>query len=654
MTAYALTLSEAKRVSTRFGPRDLRTSAPTEEFWAAWRADRTALKTAGWAVSRDANNSGWQVCLWAPLPEEETQAAAETVVASHAADAPVDFDVAAPDGLEYLPYQRAGIKFAAERPATLIGDEMGLGKTIQAIGVANATGARDILIVCPASIKLNWERELHKWLVADLTVGVAVAKQELPETNVVVINYDILGRYDLAARTWDLLVLDECHRLKNPKAARTKTALAIPARRTLALSGTPIVNRPIELQPILGRLDPVAFGKFFPFAKRYANAHKTRWGWDFTGASHLDELQEKLRGSVLIRRLKRDVLAELPAKRRQVIGIPANGLSDVLKAETLATDKTEEEIAKLVALVELSKASEDAADYDEAVSKLRAAQQVAFEAMARIRHDTAVAKAPYVIEHVQEAIAEGHKIVVFAHHHDVVDQFVEAFGEQAVVLTGKTKNADRQVAVDRFQTDDSVRVFIGGIQAAGVGITLTASSHVVFAELDWVPGNIQQAEDRCHRIGQESSVLVQHVVVDGSLDQRLASTIIAKQAVIDSALDIEHPARVEPVFTVAPTEVKRDQLAGEAEGIDALQRSLIHTALQQLAGNDADRAAVRNDIGFNGSDGRVGHSLAEAPCLTPRQAALGKLVIRKYRRQLTASLYDSIYGTIERPPLVNT
>jgi SWI/SNF-related matrix-associated actin-dependent regulator 1 of chromatin subfamily A len=274
----------------------------------------------------------------------------------------------------------------------------------------------------------------------------------------------------------------------------------------------PIVNRPIELWPILQAIDPGGIGKnFMGFARRYCNAHQNGYGWDFTGASNLGELQMKLRTSCMVRRLKQDVLKELPAKRRQIVVIPPTGSAlKAVQAEKDAFDKLN-------------------VPYEEAAEELTS-RTVAFEFISKVRHATAVAKIPYVISFLEDAMEDNdNKIVLMIHHHDVAHKVAEAFPGSAIV-TGETNINKRDAEVVRFQNDPKCRLFIGSIQAAGVGITLTASSHVVFGELDWVPGNVSQAEDRCHRIGQTDSVLVQHLVFDDSIDARMAEIIVQKQA----------------------------------------------------------------------------------------------------------------------------
>jgi SWI/SNF-related matrix-associated actin-dependent regulator 1 of chromatin subfamily A len=484
---------------------------------------------------------------------EARQQHEEALKASRATDALLEVPV--PVGLEFMPFQLAGIAFAQGKAGVLLADEMGLGKTIQALGMVNADPKIErVLVVCPASLRLNWQREAEKWLVRPFAVTIAQGSDfpEAPSPWMQVINYDILKRHHdrLRADEWDMLILDECHYLKNSRAQRTQEVLGkrnksgwrlspIPARRKVFLTGTPIVNRPVELWPIVNGLDPERWPSFWNYAQRYCGAKYNGYGWDFRGASNLPELQDILRSTVMVRRLKAEVLSDLPAKRRQVLELPANGNQSLVQEEREAFELHQSRAAELTALVEISQASENPADYQEAVETLRAEVGVAFSEISQLRHNTAVAKIPAVLEHVIQAVGGSGQVVVFAHHQDVVDGLrsgLEEAGIASVSFAGRDTIKARDEAVRSFQ-ESSVAVFIGSIQAAGVGLTLTAASHVVFAELDWVPGNMTQAEDRCHRIGQADSVLVQHVVLAGSLDAQMAHTLIAKQAVIDQALD---------------------------------------------------------------------------------------------------------------------
>ncbi|MGP1677892.1 MAG: SNF2-related protein [Burkholderiales bacterium] len=580
--------------------------------------------------------------------EGAEKAVQEAVAASRATD--WQGDIPCPDGLAYLPFQRAGIAYAMARPDVLIGDEMGLGKTIQAIGACNADpSVHSVLVICPASLKINWAREWAKWSVRSMTIGIANGGA-LPATDVLILNYDVLKKHAAAlrARTWDMLVSDECHYLKNPKAARTHQVLgkwdkdpdkritAIAARRRLFLTGTPILNRPIELWPLVHALAPGDLGKSWKtFVVRYCAGVQDGYGWDVTGASNLEELQDRLRAAVMVRRLKADVLTELPAKRRSVVVLPAEGASAAIKAESAGYDVAQARIESARVAAELAKA-EGEESYAAAVARLRDASSAAFTEISRLRHATAVAKIPQVIEYLTD-VCESEKVIFFAHHLDVLRAVNDAF-PGSVILTGESSQDHRQAAVDRFQTAPDCRLFVGSIKAAGVGITLTASSHVIMGELDWVPGNVTQAEDRAHRIGQTDSVLVEHLVLDGSLDVRMAQVLIAKQEIIDKALDDTERFELGAIEVTpdapATANTSRSRIDGLAAKLTPEDIARIHAALRMLAGLDADHARQLNDMGFNRMDSRIGHDLAGRPTLTARQAALGQLIAHKYRRQL--------------------
>lgn len=572
----------------------------------------------------------------------------ETQIASRAVD--LDIEIPVPDGLSYMPFQKAGIAFASSRPSTLIGDEPGLGKTIQALGVINLDSSiRKVLIVCPASLRLNWKRESEKWLIERKTVAIA-STAGVPAADIVIVNWDILAKLStkLEGTTFDLLIADEAHFAKNGKAKRSKALYSLNAKRKIFLTGTAIVNRPIEIFPLINSLDPKRWPSFFCFAKRYANAYHNGFGWDFSGAAHLDELQDKLRSTILIRRLKADVLTELPAKRRQIIELSPSGAAGLIERERQIEARREETMTRLHAQLELAKASDDPTAYDEAVDNLTNGARLAFEEIARVRHDTAVAKIPAIVAHIKDLIEDGdYSVVCMCHHHDVQDALVEELGSVAVLHRGGMNDADKQESVDRFQNDPTVQVFIGSILASGVGITLTRSSHVVFAELDWVPGNVTQAEDRVHRIGQTDSVLVQHLVLEGSIDSRMAKTLIAKQSVIDAALDTrledrEVQIEIEPRKQRASSaDTTREMIAAEALLITDDQIAAIHSILCILAGLDQDHAAGKNDIGFNKIDSKIGHDLAGRRTLTPKQAALGRRIAKKYHRQIPVDLMEA-------------
>lgn len=631
----------------------------------------------------------------------------KAVEASKAADATVNLPC--PNGLAYMPFQKAGVAFMRDRKATLLADEQGLGKTIEVCSVVNADESiRRVLVVCPASLKLNWKREMEKWLICPMTYWVS-SKVRVPidaTASVVIVNYDrFAGRgaeefiKALSALPFDLVVLDEAHVVKNDKAQRTKALLGyydkptkrnVPGivstiERRIFATGTPVLNKPKELFPILQALDPASYSNFMGFAKRYCAAHqeeilvkgghgRTKLVWNFDGSSHLDELQERLRGSIMVRRLKMDVLKELPAKIRQIIPITPEGYEDVIDAENEVWGKHEEAVTQAELDMALALAAGDQTAYLEAAARLRKAHQVAFEEMAFVRHQVALAKIPQVIEIVENDVEASGKVIVMAHHHDVVDAIAGHFGDAAVVVTGETPVSARQKAVDRFQTDPSCTVFVGNIRAAGVGITLTASSTVIFAELDWVPAWVTQAEDRPHRIGQDNVVVIKHVVFDGSLDSKMVETLIQKQQIADSALDTDHRGQyleqADKLATLAKANEARRALWGSDRDQQAVERAERKLGARSASEDDlpvevtahslpllseypkatqserdaaayvtmylaglCDFAQARDGKGFNKPDSYVGHALARVANhreLTDGEVHIVKELCRKY------------------------
>jgi len=654
--------SPPKRVDTRLGPRNLRTARPTEQFWDAWRAGKSVLKEAGVSCGKDRDGQ-WEATWWLPVGNVE-QATAQ---ASRATDSAVE--IPKPDGLEYLGYQKAGVMYAIDlfregNRAVLIADSMGLGKTISAIGIINyCPDIRKVLVICPASLRINWQRELTKWLVRPMTIGITNGggKEDWQPADISIINYDVVQKHRPAIDRhgpYDLVILDESHKLKNHEAKRTQavfgkwskdTAKRVPpinTKRLLALTGTPILNRPIELYTFLAYADPQGLGRSrMGFAKKYCAAKHNGYGWDFNGSSNLPALQQSLRGRFMIRRLKSEVLAELPPKQYQVIELPANGAVKAVANELAAMQAHEERILALQAAVELAKASDNPGEYEQAVRALRRGILASFTEMSAVRHETALAKIPYVVEHLDTALESGGPVLCFAHHHDVIDSIARSFEGRCVTLTGDTPMAARQQAVDDFQAG-KFDLFIGNIQAAGVGITLTKSSHVVFAEMDWVPGNMEQAADRAHRIGQTECVLVQYLVLEGSLDATMARSLVEKQRVIRQALDAPPETGTDVLLSrEQPTtvDIPLAEVVAQANTMTDEQVLAAHLCMRILAGQ-CDGALTLDDRGFNKIDTYIGKSLASQPSLTKRQAVLARRLATKYRRQLGQELVEAAGG----------
>jgi SWI/SNF-related matrix-associated actin-dependent regulator 1 of chromatin subfamily A len=487
----------------------------------------------------------------------------EMLKRSRATDA--DISIPSPPGLSYMPFQKAGIAYALQRKDTLIADDMGLGKSVQSLGFINCIKPKNTIIVCPATLIFNWRLEADKWLYgfpADIYVVESKSK-EIPNQDgiVVIVNYEKLGgdtplMRSISSREWDVGVFDEAQYVKNPDSTRSRVILgpegvASRVKRCLFLTGTPIENYPKEIWPIAAFLNPAKFGNWWDFATRYCSAHQqdrkfvnpktgeTYWKkvWVTEGASNLGELQQRLRTSFMVRRLKRDVLPELPPKRRQLIVLhdsKKNWSKDprFQRWQKVYEQRYEEASAKL-------EASQTEEEYRQSASELDAITGIAFTEMSQVRHDVAVAKLPLCIKYIDETIAAGTKnLVIFAHHRDVIDALIKKYPDAAVVHGGTPSKGpnSREAAVKDFQSGKK-KIFIGQTRAAGVGLTLTAADTVIFVEVDWVPGVVTQCEDRLCRIGQKKMVHVIHLVLGGTMEVNMIHKLIKKQDVIDKALD---------------------------------------------------------------------------------------------------------------------
>lgn len=399
--------------------------------------------------------------------------------------------------MSLMPFQKGAISWLSARPAAFLALEQGLGKTV----VASCDIQAPAIVVCPASMKYTWAAELAKWR-PDLSVQVIrSSKCKVGGCDVTIVNYDILDRFQLPSPM--TLIADESHYAKNYKAKRTKSLIKLikQSKHVRLLSGTPIVNRPIEIWPLLHAIGGTKLG-YFEFGMRYCAGWKTHWNtYDFSGASRMDELNDLL-NPVMLRLTKVQVLPELPEKSFRVVELD------------LPVDKREKQFN----VEDIEKNPEP----------------IAFEAMPDILHMNALRKAPMAIQHIRDALESSSKVVVFAHHSDVVQELLSGLSDfNPVRVVGADKPEARQASVDKFQTDQSCRVFVGNIKAAGVGLTLTAASHVIFVESSWTPSDIQQCADRCHRIGQKNSVLVEILTIHKSIDARMLHSALGKMEVIN-------------------------------------------------------------------------------------------------------------------------
>lgn len=422
------------------------------------------------------------------------------------------------------PFQMEGVQFIEKRNGkALIGDEMGLGKTAQALAWLQLhPEARPAVVVVPASLKINWEREAQGWMETPNTQILSGTKSTTPIIgDIIIINYDILPAWlrVLQGIRPKVLITDEAHYYKNKTAKRTKAvqALAKGIPHIIALSGTPIVNRPIEFYNALKLVDDEGmFGSFWNFVMRYCGAKHNGFGWDFNGASNTKELHEKTK-TMMLRRLKKDVLTDLPDKTRSFLPLELSNTKEYRKAEK-----------DFIQWVRETKGDSAArrAKSAEALARIEALKQLSVKG-----------KMGQAIEWIKDFVEVDGKLVVFTTHTATIDTLMQEFTDVAVRVDGSVAGEDREKAVQRFQNDETCRLFVGNIRAAGVGLTLTAASNVAILELPWTPGDLVQAEDRCHRIGQKNAVNIHYLLASGTIEENIARMLDNKRQILDAVLD---------------------------------------------------------------------------------------------------------------------
>lgn len=438
-----------------------------------------------------------------------------------------------------FPHQVSGIEFLMrprEVRGALLADDMGLGKTRQAIIAAHeAHPTGEILVICPAGLKLNWEREIR--LALGHEVDVSVVGRAFRRARWTIVNYDLLRKHRqaLLAAAWACLILDEAHYIKNLRSqrsllvlggerrARRKTARSLPsgrirgiaerAERVYLLTGTPITNRPLDLFALLRAIRHPLGDDQLAFALRYCAAFQSAFGWDMNGASNLDELHEKL-ADVLLRRKKSAVL-DLPPKLRTYMPVEV----DLAAYRKVWLDY----VARLA-------------------KRKRVPRKTLLAEVAKLRHAAAIAKIPAAIALAESILDAGEKVVLFACHQVVINAIVSHFGPSCVRVTGAESASQRQQAVDDFQVDPGIRVFAGNLQAAGIGVSLTAATQVVFVDYSFVPAEHLQAEDRPYRIGQRNAVTVTYLSAVGTLDEEIERLLAQKLGVVAQAIDGEVPS----------------------------------------------------------------------------------------------------------------
>ena len=447
-------------------------------------------------------------------------------------------------------YQEEGVRFIDKmKGRALIADEMGLGKTIQVIAWMQLHfSVRPAVIICPASLKLNWKEEVKKWMSNSTVQVINGTKSSIQLSNdIIIINYDILAYWVTALKAISpkIVVMDEIHYIKNPKTKRTKAIKKITKGidYIIGLSGTPIENRPVEIYTSVNLINPTIFKDGWSFKHKYCGARHTGFGWDFSGHSEEEELHEILTQRVMIRRKKKDVLKELPDKVYSRVTIPISNAKEYATAEYEFVWYLQNTFEKEILGGSISHAIESNLVHINENTLHELKQEVASKAnplshLSLLKVLSITGKLSNSILWIENFLTSGEKLVIFAEHIFVIDELMTHFGNIAVSVKGSTSSKQRHLNVKAFQEREGVKLFIGN-KAASVGFTLTAASNVVHLEFPDTPGDLNQRTDRCHRIGQKNAVNVYYLLGAGTIDKKILRLLREKQIIIDSILDGE-------------------------------------------------------------------------------------------------------------------
>lgn len=417
-----------------------------------------------------------------------------------------------------LPYQKDGVQFIFNKNGrALLADDMGIGKTFQAIAYFEFVKKFPVLIVCPATLKLNWESEIIKWTKLNNIYIVNGRSDTIPlRSNIMIINYDIIQNYIEQIKNLNIkiMICDESHFLKSPKTKRTKAIKKIGKniKQIIALTGTPILNKPIEIFTTLNLLRPDLFNSFFRFANRYCDPKYNGFGTTYNGATNIEELHEILTKEVMIRRLKKDVLKDLPEKLISIIPLEIDNKNEYKKAENDFSSWLLEKEKKVVKV--------------EALTRIEKLKQLAVEG-----------KLKQVEDWISNVLEESNKLVIMCTHHFTIDYLIEKFKGISVKLDGRNSQKEKNESVKKFQEDEKIKLFIGNIKAAGVGITLTAADKLAFIELGWNPSEHDQASDRIHRIGQKNSCNIYYIIAKNTIEEDIITLIDKKRKIVDAIHD---------------------------------------------------------------------------------------------------------------------
>lgn len=452
-----------------------------------------------------------------------------------------------------FPYQIEGSNWLATQTQALLADAPGLGKSAQSVRACDLTNAFQILIVCPAAVRINWDREFTRFSPMDRPCHVIDTGKDRPRPGVNITSFDLLAneklRASLKAIKWDCLIIDEAHYLKERAAKRTKAlyghaknpGIAHSAARVWRLTGTPAPNNASELYTHLKSMG-VVNQPYWDFVYRFCSGFEADYGYKITGHKNTDELKALL-APVMLRRKKEDVMKDLPPITFANVTVERSHVDlDPWFYENWRPIGIPQFLANMKELDQSLKTSLNLtlqghhATYEDSLKLLDSYTK----STSTLRRYIGLAKVPKVCDILEEELASGamKKVVIFCMHQQVIEhtrERLKKFG--AVTLYGATPRDRRQRAIDKFQHEDRTRVFIGQIVAAGTGITLTAAHEVVFMEADWVPANNAQAAMRCHRIGQTKPVRVRFFTCANSVDEQVNKVLVSKTRELTKIFD---------------------------------------------------------------------------------------------------------------------
>jgi SWI/SNF-related matrix-associated actin-dependent regulator 1 of chromatin subfamily A len=421
-----------------------------------------------------------------------------------------------------LEHQKEAIQKLVENKKFILADDMGLGKTTSTIIAALETGAKKVLIICPATLKINWKREIENY--SDRSVYISEGKNFSSEHDFVIINYDIIKNFhdnkkkdesQILTTNFDLVVVDEAHYIKNPTAQRTKLIndIAKNVDRLWLLTGTPMTSRPMDYYNLLNLIESPVAKNWMAYAIRYCSGYQFSVGrrkvWNVTGASNLEELRDRTQG-LLLRRLKENVL-DLPDKiiTPVYLKLKSKAYEEVMGEYYDWYDKNPEESKSLT---------------------------VQFTKLTKVRQIIADEKIYQTIELAENIIEQGKKVIIFCNFTDSLNKICQHFGKTSVKVDGSMSKIERQNSVDSFQENEKVKVFVGNIKAAGVGLTLTSAEAVIMNDLSFLPSDHAQAEDRAYRFGQKNNVLVYYPIYENTIEGIIYDILNNKKKVISTVL----------------------------------------------------------------------------------------------------------------------